>query len=376
MRRRKNIIKLKGVLLLALLPLFLLAQESDHVTQDTTERPYKNKVLVFPIGAYSKETNWAIGAAGAFVFKTDKKDTALRFSTMPAGLVYTFNQQIIFAVAGNIFLPKEKYIIRFENWASQYPDRFWGIGNDTNNRPYESYTFSTVYLNPQLYRKVTNHLFLGVGIEFQRVFNVQYVQDGYFDQDKVLGVYDQTDYKVFGYSLIFNYDSRNHTYVPNAGGLFRIRLSTFDKNLGSDYAFRTLDVDFRRFINVTDKSVVGIHASGYFNFGEPPLRDLALLGNNNIMRGYFNGRYRDHKSMAVQAEYRFPLKGRFGAVVFAGTGRVGKEFSDFGISGFKPSLGTGIRYAVLKHERFNLRFDVGVGNNNSVNYYLMLGESF
>ncbi len=94
------------------------------------------------------------------------------------------------------------------------------------------------------------------------------------------------------------------------------------------------------------------------------------------MRGYFNGRYRDSKLMAIQAEYRFPLKGRFGAAAFAGTGRVGHVFSDFALSGFKPSVGAGLRYAILKHERLNLRFDVGFGNFNSVNYYLMLGEAF
>ncbi len=261
---------LSFLLLAWLFPPPVNGQPPAHTDSVDAQPGYKNKLLVFPLVAYAKETNWVLGAAGALVFRTDKKDTTSRFSTLPAGLVYTFNHQVIFAVAGNIFFAKEKYLLRFENWASKYPDRFWGIGNDTNHRPYESYTFSTVYLNPQFYRKVAPYLFLGVGIEFQRVFHVTYDEGGYFDQDKVLGVHDQTDYVVFGYSVIVNHDTRNHTYVPNAGQLLRVRLSTFDKNLGSDYAFQTLELDFRKFIKMSPKSTLGLHASGYFNFDEPP----------------------------------------------------------------------------------------------------------
>jgi hypothetical protein len=356
---------------------FSQSKEPNFFTKKDSVKPsYKNKFLVFPLVALSTETNWVFGVANAYIFKTAKKDSALRVSTIPSGLLYTLNNQILIALGANIFLPKERYIIRFENSFSKFPDKFWGIGNNTDNNVSESYTFTQFYINPQLYRKVWGDFFLGAGVDFQRVFNIEYKANGYFDQDKVLGVFDRSSYTVFGYSLFINHDSRNHAYVPDRGSLFRVKFSNFDKALGSDYSFRVIEIDYRKFIRITKKSILGIHSLSTFNFGDVPYRNLAILGGNNMMRGYFAGRYRADKFIGVQAEYRFPIKGRFGAVGFAGLGEVANNFDEFGLDKIKPSLGAGLRVAILKQEKLNLRFDIAGGNGGSFNYYIVLAESF
>lgn len=352
-------------------------QEPHFFTRKDSVKPaYKNKFLVFPLVALSTETSWVFGVANAYVFKTDKKDSLLRVSTMPSGILYTLNNQILIALGANIFLPKERYIIRFENSFSKFPDKFWGIGNNTDNNVSESYTFTQFYINPQLYRKVFGNLFLGAGVDYQRVFNIEYLAGGYFDRDLVKGVYDQKSYTVFGYSLFINHDSRNHAYVPDRGELFRVRFSNFNKSVGSDYNFQTLEIDYRKFIKVTKRSVLAIQSLNTFNFGDVPYRNLAILGGNNMMRGYWAGRYRDLKFMGVQAEYRFPIKGRVGAVAFLGAGQVANNFGEISFDRLKPSIGTGLRVAVLKQDKLNLRFDVAAGTGGSINYYIVLAESF
>ncbi|MCA6381812.1 MAG: BamA/TamA family outer membrane protein [Cytophagales bacterium] len=358
---------------------FAQNQGSNFFTKkDSAKASYKNKLLVFPLLASSPETSWVFGVANAFIFKTAKSDSVLRVSTIPSGILYTLNNQILIALGANIFLPKERYIIRFENSFSKFPDKFWGIGNNTDGREEdpEPYTFTQFYINPQLYRKVYGSLFLGGGVDFQRVFDIEYKPNKYFVQDKVLGVYDRSSYSVFGLSLFINYDSRNHAYVPDRGGLFRVRFSNFDTRLGSDYNFRTVEIDFRKFIRVTEKSIFAIQSFNTFNFGDTPYRNLAILGGNSMMRGYFAGRYRDQKFAGMQAEYRFPIKGRFGGVAFAGVGQVANSFGDFGFDKLKPSIGTGIRAAVLRKEKLNLRFDIAAGSGGTVNYYVVLAESF
>lgn len=344
--------------------------------KDSTVKPYKNKLLIFPLTARSIETNWVFGVANAFIFKTNKKDTALRVSTIPSGLIYTLNNQILIAVGANIFLPKERYIIRFENSFSKFPDKFWGIGNRTDGKEPESYTFTQFYINPQLYRKVKGNLFLGGGVDFQRVFNLEYKPGGYFDQDQVLGASDRGEYNVFGYSLFINYDSRNHAYQPDRGALFRVKFSDFNKVLVSDYDFRVLEIDFRKFIKVSRKSIFAIQSFNTFNFGNVPYRNLAMLGGNNMMRGYFAGRYRDRKAITAQIEYRFPIKGRFAGVAFASAGEVASDFGDFAWQRIKPAIGTGLRFAVLRQEKLNLRLDFAAGSSGEVNYYIVLAESF
>lgn len=352
-------------------------QEPNFFTKKDSVKPsYRNKFLVFPLVALSTETNWVFGVANAYIFKTAKHDSTLRVSTMPSGFLYTLNNQILIALGANIFLPKEKYIIRFENSFSKFPDKFWGLGNSTDSRPSENYTFTQFYINPQLYRKIYGDLFLGAGVDYQRVFNIEYAKGGYFDQDQVKGVSDRSSYTVFGYSFFINHDSRNHAYVPDKGELFRIKFSNFNDHVGSDYDFRTLEIDLRKFFKITKKSVLAIQSLSTFNFGDVPYRNLAILGGNSMMRGYYAGRFRDLKFTGIQAEYRFAIKGRVGAVAFAGAGEVAKDFEGFGFDKLKPSIGAGLRVAILKQDKLNLRLDVAGGNGGSLNYYIVLAESF
>jgi outer membrane protein assembly factor BamA len=346
---------------------------------DTIKRAhfYKSRFLAFPLVALSTETNWVFGVANAFIFKTDKKDSTLRLSTMPSGFLYTLNNQILIALGANIFLPKERYIIRFENSFSKFPDKFWGIGNGTDKKEAERYTFTQFYINPQLYRKVYKNLFLGIGLDYQRVYDVEYLTNGYFDQDKVVGVVDENSYEVFGYSFFINVDSRNHTYIPNKGHLLRIRFTNFDRNLGSDYSFQAVETDFRKFFKITERSTFAIQTLGLFNFGnEVPYRNLGILGGNSMMRGFYAGRFRDKTFLGIQSEYRFHLKGRLGGVGFAGFGQVAKDIPEIGIDRFKIAVGGGLRFAILKKEKLNLRFDVATGSWQAPNYYIVLAESF
>ena len=341
---------------------------------DTSEFIYKNKLLPIPLIALSTETNWVFGIGGAYIFKTSKKDPNLRTSTMPSLFLYTLNDQILIGLGANIFLPRERYIIRFENTFSRFPDKFWGIGNSAPEGAVETYTFTQFYVNPQVSRKVRKNLFAGIGFELQDVFKIRYDSGGNFAKDKVLGIYNRTSYHVLGYSLLLTYDSRIHAYSPNKGAMFRLKYSNFGQVLGSDYQFQSVDVDFRRFIELRPNRILAVQALGQFAFGDVPYRNLAVLGGSMMMRGYYGGRYRDKMFIGAQAEYRFPIYRRFGGVAFVSAGQVGGSLSEFNSSQFHYAGGGGIRFAVLRREKLNLRFDVAYGN--SVNYYVVLAESF
>ncbi len=341
---------------------------------DSTKVTYKNKLLIFPIVALSTETSWVFGVANAYVFKTSKKDPNLRTSTMPSGILYTLKDQILIALGANIFLPKENYIIRFENTFSKFPDKFWGIGNNTPASNEESYTISQFYINPAISRKIRRNLFLGVGIEYQNVFNIKYKAGGNFEKDQVLGIYNTEEYQVFGLSGLITFDSRNHAYTPNHGSLFRVKFSDFNKNLASNYNFHLFDVDFRKYIQLKPQNILAFQYYGMFTFGDVPYRHLAILGGNAMMRGYYGGRYRDKMFMGLQAEYRFPVYWRFGMAAFASAGQVADNGTQFNFSTLHYAAGAGIRFSVLPRENLNLRFDVAYGDK--MNYYVVLAESF
>ena len=118
---------------------------------------------------------------------------------------------------------------------------------------------------------------------------------------------------------------------------------------------------------------------GYYsgNLGdEIPIRSIATLGGSNRMRGYYEGRFRDKQMLVLQSEARLPVYKRFGAVVFGGLGDVGKTIGDFSLADLKYSYGGGLRFAVNKTEKLNIRIDYGITGNGSSGLYFQLGEAF
>ncbi|MDX2191555.1 MAG: BamA/TamA family outer membrane protein [Bacteroidota bacterium] len=360
-----------------------LGQRSPQVPlkTDSLKAKHKNSFLVAPLIGTSVETNWQFGFASAFIFKTNRSDSTLRTSTIPLGFLYTLNQQILVNFGANIYFPKEKYFFRMDNSYSKYPEFFWGIGNDkTNSGKYELYTFSQYSISPQVHRSIVKHVFAGLGLEHQRVYDIFYhgtgIEPSLFVKDNVRGVIDRSFYMINGASFYLSYDSRNNAYAPDKGIYFRLKFSEFSRFTYSDYVFSFLDADGRVFIKLFPKHILGFNYVSLFNFGDVPYRNFAQLGSSFIMRGYYQGRFRDRNFIGGQTEYRFPIFWKFGGVVFVGTGQVFGNFLDYTNDKLKISVGTGIRFELLPKEKLNLRFDVGWGNNNQFNYYLTVGESF
>ena len=157
--------------------------------------------------------------------------------------------------------------------------------------------------------------------------------------------------------------------------------------MGSQFEYVSQSLDVRKYVTVSRTGVMAFQFLGNFNQGNVPVRSMANIGSGTIMRGYYDGRYTDKNLMAVQAELRQHLIHRVGMVVFAGVGRVANHFSEFfksqsqtssnklSFSGLKPSLGAGLRFAVDKGEKLNVRLDVGFGRRSN-GVYLNLSEAF
>ena len=62
------------------------------------------------------------------------------------------------------------------------------------------------------------------------------------------------------------------------------------------------------------------------------------MGGEQLMRGYYLGRYRDNNLVAGQVEYRFlpfPFSKRLGAAAFLGAGTVAPKVGDLRLSQLK-----------------------------------------
>lgn len=365
------LLPMRGLILISLFTLLFHAPAQAGNTDSSKKN--KAQLIVLPVVAKSIETSWSFGLAASATFHLFKHDTIARTSNMQALSLYSIRRQFIVAVTGTQYFKKETYILYEQISYSYFPDKFWGIGNRTPDHAGESYTFRQYYITPHLMRNLGSDLYIGIPLEIQQVLDVDYNHGGTFDKENVAG---RRPYFISGLGLSFTYDNRNNAFAPDKGNFAQVYINHFDHYLGSDYVYTNYVVDLRKYITIWNKQVLALQAYSFNNSGEVPLRSLASFGGNNSMRGYYDGRYRDKDQFTIQGEYRMPIYRRFGAVVFGGFGDVSARLSDYRFEDLKYSYGGGIRFALNKSEKLNLRLDYGIGAGRNHGLYLQIGEAF
>jgi outer membrane protein assembly factor BamA len=114
--------------------------------------------------------------------------------------------------------------------------------------------------------------------------------------------------------------------------------------------------------------------------GDVPLNQLPQLGGSNLMRGYYQGRFRDIHYLASQIEYRFlplPLgfSKRIGASVFASTGTVFSNAEKLVLQNFRGAAGGGLKFLLFPKKDIFVRFDYAMTSEGS-GFYFFIREAF
>jgi hypothetical protein len=352
--------------------LFLIPTIGKASVDDSLPQGVASRLLVFPFILRSPETKWGFGAAGAFFFKTDNKEENLRTSDINIVSLYTLRKQLVIVLGSTVFFSGEKKIFRGQASYSYYPDKFWGLGNDSPDSLKSNYSLKQFFLNPQFIIKTYKKLFIGASIELQNVSDFSYNSGNVFDTQNIFG---KNGGFTAGVGILFTLDTRNNAYSPSKGEFAELNITRFTKALGSDFDFTSYAFDLRRFYPLGKDRVIGFQGFSKFNLGNTPIRNLSMLGGNEIMRGYYKGRYADRNMIAFQAELRQHLFWRFGLAAFISTGQVSNKINEFGLNDFHLAGGGGLRIMLQKREKLNLRVDVGFAEN-STGVYVIMKEAF
>jgi outer membrane protein assembly factor BamA len=362
----------KDIIFFAIVLFFLFFANSACAQKDTL--PKKYHLLVLPVIARSIETGWSFGALGSVTFHVGKNDSLVRTSSFQLLFLYSLKKQLITAFNGTTYFPHEKYILTHQFSFSFFPDKFWGLGKIAPDSNEEAYNFRQAYVYLHGQRAISKHFYLGIIYEYQNVLKVEYKAGGLFDKQDIPG---RNGYHVSGLGLSLMYDTRNNAFAPDKGVFMQGSFNHFDPIEGSDFSYTNYVLDFRTFIKTFKRQVLAFQAFGFFNNGVVPLRSLASFGGANTMRGYYAGRYRDKNQAVLQTEYRAPLFWRLGAVVFGGIGNISDHFNNLNFNELKYSYGGGLRVALRKSEKLNLRLDYGIGKGrNTQGFYFQIGEAF
>ena len=339
---------------------------------DTLTETQHGRFLLFPFFLKSPETNWGFGAATAFFFKPSKHDPDIRTSDINLVGLYTLRKQVVIVLGSTIFFPKEKSILRFQSSFSFFPDKCWGIGNETLLEAEEAYSVKQFYFNPQLLRRFFRNWYAGLTYDLQHVGSFKYQPNGVFDRQDIIGRYGGN---ASGFGFLLTWDTRNNAYSPSKGSFMEFSAKSFDDKFRSDFDFSSVSLDLRNFRTLSENQVLALQLIIKNNSGSVPIRNMAMLGGSEIMRGYYQGRFMHKDMISFQAEFRQYLFWRLGCAGFIGLGEVASRSKNFNWDGLHYSYGAGLRFMVSKSEKLNLRVDYGVGENSS-GLYVILKEAF
>ncbi len=353
-----------GVILL--LPFCVFSQESDSTSSE-------NSFALFPAISYAPETSLQFGGAAIWVLGNAEDPSGFRRqSTLTPFFIYTLKRQSIAAVNMDYYFVNGRYLnssVRYSN----FPDSYYGIGNDRDPDISEMYTNRFFQIEGLFLHPINIKMFVGIAYDFQFTSLRELIPDGMLETDAPEGL---NGGNVISIGPAFRYDTRDYTIYPTKGYFISSRLLI---NEVGDFSYTSYQADFRKYIDLKDsKHILAIQFRSQFTFGTgAPFYKLPQLGGDERLRGIANASlYRERQMMFTQVEYRRPLFWRFGMTIFAGVGDVAFDVDDFTLSEFKYVGGVGGRLALIPERQLNARFDIGIARGGQTGIYIGISEAF
>ncbi len=382
------------------LPISLLAYHpgAHYTSKDTGKDEEEDKAgrfIVLPIITFSPETSLRLGAIGIYFFRFQHSAPGTRLSRISFPVSYTIRNQIRIRTSYEVAFDENKHVMTGQISWSSFPLFFYGIGPNTDfvdeELIEEEYTTETGLFEYNYFYNFKGNFFIG-GRYFFANSRLTEIEDIRIDEDNpnIPPTFPQLSPDVppvipgenggttSGFGLTMRYDRRENIFNPTKGPFLEGSLSTFQSFLGSDFTYTKLRVDARHYKTVSNQRfVVAFQTLLERNFNVPSYEYTALLGGDEIMRGHFEGRFRDNVLLASQVELRVPLgrdtwlnttgkdyklKETFGLVFFVGAGDVSNTLGNWSFSNIKKSGGIGLRWMADEDESINIRLDLAYGS--------------
>jgi outer membrane protein assembly factor BamA len=331
----------------------------------------KNTFLAYPLVFYLPETRYGAGLATSYNFRFNKKDTISPPTQIQFGGAYTQNKQIL------IYLPFDAYWRERKNQLSgeigYYDYLYYFFGTQEISQDFEeSYSVRYPRFRINYLRKIIPNVFAGARWWYDDFSIYRYQEDGTLAKGIIAG---SGGGRSSGPGIVFNFDKRDNVYFSRKGHYLELVYHNQDELFASNYNFSRYRFDYRYFQPFGKNMTLASQFFGDFMQGNVPFFQMTGIGGPKRMRGYIDGRYRDHQLLLAQTEWRHFLSRRWGYVLFASSALVEHEWSDFNFAYTKFAFGGGIRFAFDPEKKINIRLDAAFGKN-TYGFYLTVGESF
>jgi hypothetical protein len=338
----------------------------------TLKKEKNYSLLVVPLASYQPETSLGLGIGNIFFLKPFN-DSVTRASSFYGTFMYTLKKQLLTGFQTTYWHKKNLFSFGFGFLFQRFPYRFYGIGNsvDTYNEMYDS---EQIKIDVSIRKKILQNVYFGVEYKYRKNKMLSIQKDGLFETQNIAGKFGSI---IKGIETNVQYDNRNDEFYPSKGNIAYISISNFGGIFKGDFNFTKYKIELKKYypLPYNQQHILACRFLAEFGNGTIPFNYMSQLGGPNILRGYFEGKYRDKNIINTDIEYRFPITNRIKFHVFSGFGAIGEDYTKFKQKYFKLSGGSGLRYKIFKNRGMHIRLDVGFGYK-TWGTYVQLSEAF
>lgn len=336
--------------------------------------PGEPRLLAYPTIGYAPETSFEFGISAVLLYYAKKNYEQNRLSEIRLFSFITLERQYGIWLDHDVYGDEDKWFFLGKIRQQRFPLLYFGIGPDLAEEDANLVDASYTLIRERVLHKVVPNLFLGLEFDYQRLYNAA------FERPAVPEPLGTAGSQNLGLGLGLVYDNRHNVLNVREGIFAEVAYLRYAPAWGSDFAFNGVYTDLRYYRPMTadHKQVLAAQLVGTFVSGDVPFNQLALMGGEQLMRGYYLGRYRDNNLIAGQVEYRFlpfPFSKRLGGAAFLGMGTVAPTIGDLRLSQLKVAGGAGIRFLLFPSKDIYVRFDVAFSEDGP-GFYFFTGEAF
>ncbi|WP_061038330.1 BamA/TamA family outer membrane protein [Vibrio coralliirubri] len=176
-----------------------------------------------------------------------------------------------------------------------------------------------------------------------------------------------------GLGLTADYDTRNNLFYPTNGYQFSADYMVYDEKLGSDQAYRKLDVEGEVYVPLATQWTLAF-AANYQNFQSDELFLSPTTQPYIQLRGVSSYRYQGDEITTLQSQVVFDIDDRWNVSGFYGYGQA-KEEAELSQNQTVGAYGVGFRYQIAR--RYGLRIGMDLARSDDENaFYISLGSGF
>lgn len=352
----------------------ILGRYINKFVNDTTA-PGKPRFLFYPTATYAPETSLEVGISSLYLYNARGDYKRNRLSEINAFTFVTLRGQYGFNIDNALYGDRDRWLFIGRTRLQRFPLLYYGVGPEAAPNDPATVDALNIQIRQRALKGIGKNLFIGPQLDYQVLTRVAFREADGRTFERPTG---STGSANLGLGAGLVYDSRRNALNPRQGFFGELAYLDYSPSWGSTFRFQNTNFDLRYYRPVGKSQVLAWQGVGQFMSGTVPFNQLALLGSEVIMRGYYPGRFRDRAYVSTQIEYRFlpfPFSKRFGAAAFMAVGTVAPTPKQLDFSKLLPAGGAGIRYFLFPKKDIFLRFDVGF-TREGPGFYVFTGEAF